>query len=107
MNTQTYPALATLANYTKPGLILPQLVNRAIAAVMQELAEALHQHNNSVPTEHLFSSSVAALHRELLVSRIADLGTTFPHVRVASPSRHRATAGDGGIECPPHYMLLL
>ena len=40
MNTQPFPALATLANYTKPELLL---AHRAIAAVMQEPVEPLHR----------------------------------------------------------------
>ena len=55
----------TLADYTKPELIIPQLTTRATTSAMEELTEALHCQDVSVPHPHLLFSEVrvAALSR--------------------------------------------
>jgi mannitol/fructose-specific phosphotransferase system IIA component (Ntr-type) len=90
MNTQKP---LTLADYTKPELIIPQLTTRATNSVMEELTEALHCQDGSVPHPHLFSSSLAALNLELLTSTVLNLGAAFPEVRVAALSRPRFALG--------------
>jgi len=83
----------TLADYTKPELIIPQLTTRATTSAMEELTEALHCQDGSVPHPHLLFSSLAALNRELLTSTMLDLGAAFPEVRVAALSRPRFALG--------------
>jgi mannitol/fructose-specific phosphotransferase system IIA component (Ntr-type) len=100
MNTKKTGTLATLADHTKPELIISQLATRTIVAVMQELDVALQRLHNSAPEAHRLFSSVAALHQELLASNIADLGATFPHVRVAALCRPRFVLGRSGEPLP-------
>lgn len=85
------PKLRTLADYTKPGLIIAQLTTRTTASVMQELTHALHREDSSLPDQ--LASSAAALIRELLTSRALDAGAAFPQVRVAALSRLRFALG--------------
>jgi mannitol/fructose-specific phosphotransferase system IIA component (Ntr-type) len=79
------PKLRTLADYTKPELIIPQLTTRKIASVMQELTTVLHRDDGSVPEQ--LPSNTAALIRELLTGMALDFGAAFPQVRVAALSR--------------------
>jgi mannitol/fructose-specific phosphotransferase system IIA component (Ntr-type) len=92
------PKLRTLADYTKPELIIPQFTARTTTSVMQELTTALHREDASVPDQ--MSSSTAALIRELLTRRMLDLGATFPQVRVAALSRPRFALGRAGEPLP-------
>ena len=54
-------------DYTRTGLIIPQLHDRTTAAVMEELNDVLHRAEAIVP-EHLFPS-LAAQARSIAVAR--------------------------------------
>ena len=92
------PKLCTLADYTKPEFIIPQLTTRTTTSVMQELTTALRREDGSVPDQ--LSSSTAALIRELLTSTALDFGAVFPQVRVAALSRPRFALGRAGEPLP-------
>jgi mannitol/fructose-specific phosphotransferase system IIA component (Ntr-type) len=85
------PKLCTLADYTKPELIIPQLTTRTTTSVMQELTTVLHREDGSAPDQR--SSSTTALIRELLTGMALDFGAAFPHVRGAALSRPRFALG--------------
>ena len=89
------PKLCTLADYTKPEFIIPQLTTRTTTSVMQELTTALRREDGSVPDQ--LSSSTAALIRELLTSTALDFGAVFPQVRVAALSRPHCCPANGGL----------
>ncbi len=69
----------TLADFTRPGLIIPQLRGQDSASVIQELGQAM-QRENRVPDLLLFYH--AALNREFLVSSDWEAGMAFPHARL-------------------------
>lgn len=69
----------SLAGYTRPGLIVPQLRERDTAGVIKELSELLHQ-EGCVPD--LLAFYHAALNHEFLVNSAADCGVAFPHARL-------------------------
>lgn len=95
MNGQKPP---TLADYTKPGLIVPQLTTRTISSVMQELTTVLHQDDASVPDG--CSSCAAVLIRELLAGSALEFGAAFPQVRVTALSRPHFALGRSGEPLP-------
>ena len=74
----TNPA-PTLADFTSPGLILPQLRGRDASAVIQELSQVL-QSEQRVPDLRLFHQTV--LNRESLMSSDLEAGMAFPHARL-------------------------
>lgn len=69
----------TLADLTSPGLIIPHLLGRDAASVIQELSQAM-QREKRVPD--LLPFYHAALNREFLVSTDMDAGMAFPHARL-------------------------
>jgi mannitol/fructose-specific phosphotransferase system IIA component (Ntr-type) len=69
----------TLADYTQPGLIVPQLRQRDTAGVVNELSQAL-QHEGYVPD--LLPFYHAALNQELLAGSAVECGLAFPHARL-------------------------
>jgi mannitol/fructose-specific phosphotransferase system IIA component (Ntr-type) len=69
----------TLADFTTPGLIIPHLRGQDVAAVIQELSQAL-QREGRVPD--LLPFYHAALNREFLVSTDMEAGIAFPHARL-------------------------
>lgn len=69
----------TLADFTAPGLVVPQLRGRDVAGVIQELGEAL-RNGRRVPDLRAFCQ--AALERERLVSTDTEAGMAFPHARL-------------------------
>lgn len=72
-------APATLAGYTRPGLILPQLRERDAAGIIGELSQVLHSHG-SVPDVLPFYH--AALNQELMANSALQCGLAFPHARL-------------------------
>lgn len=71
--------LLTLADYTRPGLIVPQLQQRDTAGIISELSKALQQEgvvSDVLPFYH------AALNRELLSNSSLDCGIALPHGRL-------------------------
>jgi mannitol/fructose-specific phosphotransferase system IIA component (Ntr-type) len=77
-------APATLADYTQPGLILPQLRERDTAGIISELSQAL-QREGYVPD--LLPFYHAALNQELLANSALERGLAFPHARLAGVKR--------------------
>ena len=70
----------TLADFTSPRLIIPELQGADVATVLQELSQALHR-GERVPDFAPFYE--AALNRESLVSTDTEAGIAFPHARLA------------------------
>jgi mannitol/fructose-specific phosphotransferase system IIA component (Ntr-type) len=77
-------APTTLADYTQPGLILPQLRERDTAGIISELSQAL-QREGYVPD--LLPFYHAALNQELLANSALECGLAFPHARLAGVKR--------------------
>ena len=71
--------MATLADYTQPGLILPELREQDPAGIISELSQAL-QRSGCVPDVLPFYH--AALNHEMLASSALDCGLAFPHARL-------------------------
>ncbi len=81
VETSTKPAvLVSLADFTRPGLILPALREHDTAGIISELSQAL-QREGSVPDVLPFYH--AALNQELLANSALDCGIAFPHGRLA------------------------
>ncbi len=73
-------APATLADYTRPALVVPRLREHDTAGVVNELSQAL-QREGCVPD--LLPFYHTALNQELLASSALDCGLAFPHARLA------------------------
>ena len=80
----------TLADYTQPGLILPQLRQRDTAGVISELSQAL-QREGCVPDLLPFYHS--ALNQELLANSAVECGLAFPHARLSGVKRLQFALG--------------
>jgi mannitol/fructose-specific phosphotransferase system IIA component (Ntr-type) len=80
----------SLAGYTHPALIVPQLRERDTAGVIKELSELLHQ-EGCVPD--LLAFYHAALNHEFLVNSAVDCGIAFPHARLNGVASSRFAFG--------------
>ena len=69
----------SLASFTEPALIVPQLHSQEPAAVIQELSQAL-QRRQRVPD--LLPFYHAVMNREFLISTALDYGIALPHARL-------------------------
>ncbi len=69
----------TLADFTRPGLIIPHLVSRDETSAIHELSLAL-QREGCVPDWLPFYHE--ALNREFLLSTDMEAGMAFPHARL-------------------------
>lgn len=78
--TTNVTALVSLAGYTRPALIVPQLRERDTAGVISELSQAL-QSQGCVPDVLPFYQ--AALNQELLANSALYCGLAFPHARLS------------------------
>ena len=70
----------TLADFTRPGLIIPHLVSRDETSAIHELSLALQREgfvSDWLPFYH------EALNREFLLSTDMEAGMAFPHARLA------------------------
>ncbi len=72
-------ASGTLADYTRPALVVPELRERDTAGVVKELSEVLHQ-EGCVPDMLAFYH--AALNHEFLVNSVVEYGVAIPHARL-------------------------
>jgi len=72
-------AVVTLADFTSPGLIVPQLRGRDAASVLQELSQVLQQEKRIPDLLPFFHT---ALNREFMVSTDMEAGMAFPHARL-------------------------
>ncbi|HYG36214.1 MAG TPA: PTS sugar transporter subunit IIA [Clostridia bacterium] len=73
-------AQVTLADYTRPGLIVPELRERDTAGIISELSQAL-QREACVPDVLPFYH--AALNQELMSNSAVECGIAFPHARLS------------------------
>lgn len=69
----------SLADFTAPSLIVPQLRGRETAEIIQELSQVLKA-GGCIPDVLPFYQ--AALNREFLVGTALEKGMSFPHARV-------------------------
>jgi mannitol/fructose-specific phosphotransferase system IIA component (Ntr-type) len=69
----------SLADYTRPALIVPELRERDTAGVVKELSQVLHQ-QGCVPDVLAFYH--AALNHEFLVNSAMECGIAIPHARL-------------------------
>jgi mannitol/fructose-specific phosphotransferase system IIA component (Ntr-type) len=69
----------TLADFTSPALIIPQLRGQDVPSVIQELSQAM-QCEKRIPD--LLPFYEAVIKREFLVSTNMEAGTAFPHARM-------------------------
>jgi|YelNatPaOPRAMG01_1025707.scaffolds.fasta_scaffold09310_6 mannitol/fructose-specific phosphotransferase system IIA component (Ntr-type) len=83
-----------LGDYTAPGLMIPRLQGLTPPTVMDELCQALHQVEASLPD--LRWTSRAALNRELLTALTLDHGAVFPQVQVPGLARPLFALGRSG-----------
>ena len=71
--------MATIADYTHTGLIVPELRERDPAGIISELSQALQRSGcvaDVLPFYH------TALNQEMLASSALDCGLAFPHARL-------------------------
>ena len=80
----------SLADYTGPGLIVPQLREGDTAGIISELSQVL-QRQGAVPDVLPFYQS--ALNQELLTSSALDCGLAFPHARLSGIKRVKFALG--------------
>jgi PTS system fructose-specific IIC component len=69
----------SLADFTKPGLIIPQLQGHDKMAVIGELSQAMKADRRMPPSSPFYQ---AVLNRELLASTEMERGVAFPHARL-------------------------
>lgn len=71
----------SLADFTEPALMLPELSGQDPAVVIQQLSQAL-QRTSRVPD--LLPFYQAVLNREFLISTALDYGIALPHARLST-----------------------
>jgi mannitol/fructose-specific phosphotransferase system IIA component (Ntr-type) len=77
-------APASLADYTRPALIVPRLRERDTAGIISELSQVL-QREGWVPDVLPFYQ--AALNQELLTNSALESGMALPHARLSGVKR--------------------
>lgn len=77
-------ASVSLADYTRPPLIVPRLREGDTAGIISELSQILQQ-QGGVPDVLEFYQ--AALNQELLTNSALDCGLAFPHARLSGIKR--------------------
>jgi mannitol/fructose-specific phosphotransferase system IIA component (Ntr-type) len=82
--TTNVAAVASLADFTRPGLIMPWLRQRDAAGVISELSLVL-QREGCVPDVLPFYQ--AALNQELMANSALGCGLAFPHARLSGVKR--------------------
>jgi mannitol/fructose-specific phosphotransferase system IIA component (Ntr-type) len=83
-------APVSLADYTRPALIVPRLREGDTAGIVSELSQVLHR-EGAVPDVLPFYQ--AALNQELLTSSALDCGLAFPHARLSGVKRLQFALG--------------
>jgi mannitol/fructose-specific phosphotransferase system IIA component (Ntr-type) len=76
--------VVSLADYTRPSLMVPRLRERETAGVIKELSQLLQQ-EGCVPEVLPFYNE--ALNREFLVNTATQSGFAFPHARLSGITR--------------------
>jgi PTS system nitrogen regulatory IIA component len=79
LSERTAATCSSLADYTRPGLIVPEFRERDTVGVVQELSQKLHE-QGCVPDVLAFYH--AALNHEFLVNSATDCGVAIPHARL-------------------------
>ena len=74
----------TLADYTRPALIVPRVRERDTAGIINELSQVLQRQGCVVDVLPFYQ---AALNQELLASSALDCGIAFPHARLSAARR--------------------
>jgi len=69
----------TLAEFTNPALLVPELEGKDVGAVIAELSQAMQREGRVADWRSLCQ---AALNRESLVSTETQAGMAFPHARL-------------------------
>ncbi len=85
------PKLLTLAEYTAPDLIVPQLAAGTTTSVMREMAAVLRRHHSALPDQS--TASGAALSRELLTSTSLGSHAVFPQLHLPELSKPQFVFG--------------
>jgi mannitol/fructose-specific phosphotransferase system IIA component (Ntr-type) len=88
--TISVAAPVSLADYTRPMLIVPRLRDADTAGIVGELSQVLHR-EGAVPDVLPFYQ--AALNQELLSSSALDCGLAFPHARLSGVKRLQFALG--------------
>jgi mannitol/fructose-specific phosphotransferase system IIA component (Ntr-type) len=83
-------APVSLADYTRPALIVPRLREGDTAGIVSELSQVLH-HEGAVSDVLPFYQ--AALNEELLTNSALDCGLAFPHARLSGVKRLQFALG--------------
>jgi mannitol/fructose-specific phosphotransferase system IIA component (Ntr-type) len=83
-------APVSLADYTRPALIVPRLREGDTAGIVSELSQVLHR-EGAVPDVLPFYQ--AALNQELLTNSALDCGLAFPHARLSGVKRLQFALG--------------
>jgi mannitol/fructose-specific phosphotransferase system IIA component (Ntr-type) len=83
-------APVSLADYTRPALIVPALRERDTAGIISELSHVL-QREGSVPDVLPFYQ--AALNQEVLANSALESGLAFPHARLCGAKRLQFALG--------------
>ena len=83
-------APVSLADYTRPALIMPCLRERDTAGIISELSQILHR-EGGLPDVLPFYQ--AALNQELLTNSALDCGLAFPHARLSGIKRLQFALG--------------
>lgn len=104
-------APASLADYTRPALIVPRLRERDTAGIISELSQPL-QREGCVPDVLPFYQ--AALNQELLANSALESGLALPHARLSGVKRLQFVFGRtpepviwGGRSCWPVQLIFL
>jgi mannitol/fructose-specific phosphotransferase system IIA component (Ntr-type) len=83
-------APVSLADYTRPALIVPRLREGDTAGIVSELSQVLHREGAVLDVLPFYQ---AALNEELLTSSALDCGLAFPHARLSGVKRLQFALG--------------
>ena len=81
MHVELHSSQTTLADFTRPQLVLPQVRERDTAGIISELSQIL-QRQKCIPDMLPFYH--AALNQELLANSALECGLAFPHARLSA-----------------------
>lgn len=110
--TTNLVAAASLADFTRPELVVPRLRESDAAGIIGELSRALQRHGG---LRDLLPFYQAALNQELLASSVMECGIAFPHARIGGVGRlqfafgrlpHPVIWSPGG-HAPAHLVFLV
>src|ERR1039457_3556076 len=79
--TMNVAVSVSLADYTRPALIVPRLRERDTAGIINELSQVLQRQGCVADVLPFYQ---AALNQELLTTSALDCGIAFPHARLSA-----------------------